>query len=166
MGKTGQPLHFQNQLRADAFFLSPSSSMLSSSFSTSSTSLGNNDEGERKSKLKIKMSSSRVKKDEPFKLDDKLPGLELKPGQVKVWHPQNPLTKLKVWLKFKEVQATWDSSIDQAEVAAGARQAVLAISSILSTGGQWGQLRGLLNKRTQEAAAGGRETMDRCREKE
>ena len=65
-------------------FLSPSSSssMLSSSFSTSSTSLGNNDEGERKSKLKIKMSSSRVKKDEPFKLDEKLPGLELKPGQV------------------------------------------------------------------------------------
>lgn len=40
---------------------------------------------------------------------------------MKVWHPQNPLTKLKVWLKFKEVQATWDPSIDQAEVAAGAR---------------------------------------------
>merc|ERR1719382_1333663 len=121
--------------------------MISSPFSTSSLSLGNNDEEKGKRKLKIKVGSSKVRKDEAFKLDEKLPGMKLKPGQVKVWHPQNPLTKLKVWLKFKEVQATWDPSIDQAEVAAGARQAVLAISSILSTGGQWGQLRGLLNRK-------------------
>ena len=41
--------------------------------------------------------------------------------QVKVWQPQNPITRLKVWLKFKEIQATWDPNIDQTEFVAGAR---------------------------------------------
>ena len=84
--------------------------------------------------------------------------------QVKVWQPQNPVTRLKVWLKFKEIQATWDPSMDQTEFVAGARccylhqrkpnfhleflrQAVLTIASILSTGGQWGRLRGLLHRK-------------------
>ena len=84
--------------------------------------------------------------------------------QVKVWQPQNPITRLKVWLKFKEIQATWDPSMDQTEFVAGARccylhqrkpnfhleflrQAVLTIASILSTGGQWGRLRGLLHRK-------------------
>ena len=82
-----------------------------------------------------------------------------------MWQPQNPFTRLKVWLKFKEIQATWDPSIDQTEFVTGARcyflmqeenpnfhlefdrQAVLTIASILSTGGQWGQLRGLLHRK-------------------
>jgi len=131
-------------------FLSPSTSssmnnMLSSQFSTSSVSFS--DEKKGKSKIRIKMASSKVRKDEAFKLDEKLPGLELRPGQVKVWQPQNPFTRLKVWLKFKEIQATWDPSIDQTEFVTGARQAVLTIASILSTGGQWGQLRGLLHRK-------------------
>jgi len=130
-------------------FLAPTTSssinMLASPFSTSSVSFS--DEKKEKSKIRIKVASSKVRKDEAFKLDEKLPGLNLKPGQVKVWQPQNPLTRLKVWLKFKEIQATWDPSIDQTEFVAGARQAVLMIASTLSTGGQWGQLRGLLHRK-------------------
>merc|ERR550519_460375 len=95
--------------------------MISSPFSTSSSSLRNGDEEKGKRKLKIKVGSSKVRKDEAFKLDEKLPGMKLKPGQVKVWQPQNPLTRLKVWLKFKEIQATWDPSIDQKEFEMGAR---------------------------------------------
>ena len=104
-------------------FLSPSAStsMISSPFSTSSSSLRNSDEEKGKRKLKIKVGSSKVRKDEAFKLDEKLPGMKLKPGQVKVWQPQNPLTRLKVWLKFKEIQATWDPIIDQKEFEIGAR---------------------------------------------
>merc|ERR1711971_294916 len=141
---------FQQQQASRRSFLAPSTSssmnMLASSFSTSSVSC-NDDEKKGKSKFRIKVTSSKVRKDEEFKLDEKLPGLNLKPGQVQVWHPQNPLTRLKVWLKFKEVQATWDPNIDQTEFVAGARQAVLMIASTLSTGGQWGQLRGLLHRK-------------------
>jgi len=143
------PAYHQQQASRRSF-LSPSTTssvnnILSSPFSTSSVSLS--DEKKGKSKIRIKVASSKVRKDEAFKLDEKLPGLELKPGQVKVWQPQNPLTRLKVWLKFKEIQATWDPSIDQTEFVGGARQAVLTIASILSTGGQWGQLRGLLHRK-------------------
>merc|ERR1719300_1515627 len=102
---------YHQQQASHRSFLSPSTSssmnnILSSQFSTSSVSFS--DEKKEKSKIRIKVASSKVRKDEAFKLDEKLPGLELKPGQVKVWQPQNPLTRLKVWLKFKEVQATWD----------------------------------------------------------
>jgi len=143
------PAYHQQQASRRSF-LSPSTSssmnnILSSQFSTSSVSFS--DEKKGKSKIRIKVASSKVRKDEAFKLDEKLPGLELKPGQVKVWQPQNPFTRLKVWLKFKEVQATWDPSIDQTEFVAGARQAVLTIASNLSTGGQWGRLRGLLHRK-------------------
>jgi len=142
------PAHLQQQASRRSF-LSPTTSssvnILSSPFSTSSVSFS--DEKRGKSKMRIKVASSKVKKGEAFKLDEKLPGLELKPGQVKVWQPQNPITRLKVWLKFKEIQATWDPNIDQTEFVAGARQAVLTIASNLSTGGQWGRLRGLLHRK-------------------
>ena len=77
------PAYHQQQASRRSF-LSPSTSssvnMLSSSFSTSSVSFS--DEKKGKSKIRIKVSSSKVKKDETFKLDEKLSGLELKPGQV------------------------------------------------------------------------------------
>ena len=74
------PAHHQQASRRS--FLSPTTSssvnILSSPFSTSSVSFS--DEKRGKSKMRIKVTSSKVKKDEAFKLDEKLPGL--KPGQV------------------------------------------------------------------------------------
>ena len=76
---------YHQQQASHRSFLSPSTSssmnnILSSQFSTSSVSFS--DENKGKSKIRIKVASSKVRKDEAFKLDEKLPGLELKPGQV------------------------------------------------------------------------------------
>jgi hypothetical protein len=80
------PAHHQQQASRRSFLApttaSSSVNMLSSPFSTSSVSFS--DEKRGKSKIRITVTSSKVKKDEAFKLDEKLPGLELKPGQVKV----------------------------------------------------------------------------------
>ena len=66
--------------------------------------------------------------------------------RAKVFVLQSPLTRLRVWLKFREVQQAWDPSLDQDQVVAGAQQAVLAIVSRLG-GGQWRELRGLLSRK-------------------
>lgn len=54
-----------------------------------------------------------------------------RPGEGKVVFLQSPITQLKVWLKFREVQGSWDPSLTQEGVREGARMAVLAIANRL-----------------------------------
>ena len=67
----------------------------------------------------------------------------VRPGEGredKVVFLQSPITQLKVWLKFREVQGSWDPSLTQEGVREGARMAVLAIANRFAGGWKVDQL--------------------------
>ena len=71
---------------------------------------------------------------------------EHKARKIKIFHLQNPITMLKIFLKFREVKQQWDPTLDQEQCIVGAKYAVAAITSKLE-GGMWQELRGLLSRR-------------------
>jgi hypothetical protein len=66
--------------------------------------------------------------------------------KVKIFHIQNPLTWLKIFLKFREIKQHWDPHLDQENFIEGAKYAVEAITSKLEQG-EWKELRGLLSRK-------------------
>ena len=70
--------------------------LLSSTFSTSSHHWAPEEEGrKRRSRMRVKVTKVG---EEASGMGEELRRMKVKPGQVKVWQPQSPLTKLKVGL--------------------------------------------------------------------
>eukprot|EP00092_Neocalanus_flemingeri_P040252 GFUD01043845.1.p1 GENE.GFUD01043845.1~~GFUD01043845.1.p1 ORF type:complete len:368 (+),score=140.57 GFUD01043845.1:49-1104(+) len=67
--------------------------------------------------------------------------------KIKLFHFQNPITMLKIFLKFREVKQQWDPALDQEQCLEGAKHAVAAITSMLEEGGRWKEMRGLLSRK-------------------
>jgi len=70
----------------------------------------------------------------------------LRTRKIKIFHIQNPLTWLKIFLKFREIKQQWDPHLDQEDFTEGAKYAVEAITSKLEQG-EWKELRGLLSRK-------------------
>eukprot|EP00092_Neocalanus_flemingeri_P015644 GFUD01016933.1.p1 GENE.GFUD01016933.1~~GFUD01016933.1.p1 ORF type:complete len:656 (-),score=255.71 GFUD01016933.1:58-2025(-) len=71
---------------------------------------------------------------------------EHKTRKIKLFHFQNPITRLKIFLKFLEVKQQWDPTLDQQQCLVGAKHAVAAITSMLEEG-RWKEMRGLLSRK-------------------
>jgi len=66
--------------------------------------------------------------------------------KIRVLHIQNPLTWLKIFLKFREIKQHWDPHLNQEDFTEGAKYAVEAITNKLEQG-EWKELRGLLSRK-------------------
>ena len=79
-----------------SFLCPPAPLQLLSSFSTSSHHCAHEEEG-RKRRARMRVKVTKVG-EEASGMGEELRRMKVKPGQVKVWQPQSPLTKLKVGL--------------------------------------------------------------------